>query len=110
EAYPAMLQAIDGAGSSILLSSYIFRGDRTGRRFAEALARARQRGVRVRALIDAVGDLYYWPRGSSLLRRHGIDVRRFQLARRFLPLPHLNLRNHRKLLVIDDTLAFTGGI
>lgn len=110
EAYPAMLRAIDTAQRSILLSTYIFRGDETGRLFAGLLGRARRRGVDVRVLVDAVGDLYFWPRGSTALRAEGVEVRRFQLGRHNLPLPHLNLRNHRKLLVIDDELAFIGGL
>ncbi|MGH8517094.1 MAG: phospholipase D-like domain-containing protein, partial [Panacagrimonas sp.] len=110
EAYPAMLRAIDGAQRSILLSTYIFRGDDTGRAFASLLGRARQRGVDVKVLVDAVGDLYYWPRGSDRLRQEGVEVRHFQLGRRYLPLPHLNLRNHRKLLVIDEEVAYLGGL
>lgn len=110
EAYPAMLQAIDTARHSILMSTYIFRGDQTGRVFAAVLGRARQRGVKVSVLVDAVGDLYSWPRGSSCLRSEGVEVRRFHLGRRHLPLPHLNLRNHRKLLMIDDEVAFVGGL
>lgn len=109
-AYPAMLAAIAGATRRVWMSSYIFSGGKVGQEFAAALAAARQRGADVRVLIDAVGDLYYWPRGSRLLARHGISVRRFQLARRWLPLPYVNLRNHRKLLVVDDGLAFTGGL
>lgn len=110
QAYPAMLAAIGLARQRVWLSSYIFSGDSTGQAFASALREAHARGVDVRVLIDAVGDLYYWPRGSRLLRRSRIPVRRFQLARRFLPVPHLNLRNHRKLLIVDDGCAFTGGI
>ena len=110
EAYPAMLRAIDGAQRSILLSTYIFRGDDTGRAFASLLGRARRRGVDVKVLVDAVGDLYYWPRGSDRLRDEGVEVQHFQLGRRYLPLPRLNLRNHRKLLVIDDEVAYLGGL
>lgn len=110
QAYPAMLGAIARARRRVHLSSYIFAGDDSGRAFAEALAQAQARGVEVRVLIDAVGDLYHWPRGSALLRGRGLSVRRFQLARRFVPLPHLNLRNHRKLLIVDEHCAFTGGI
>lgn len=110
EAYPAMLRAIDAARHSILLSTYIFRGDETGRAFASLLGRARRRGVEVHVLVDAVGDLYGWPRGSTWLRAEGVEVRRFQLGRQHLPLPHLNLRNHRKLLIIDDDVGFVGGL
>jgi len=110
QAFPAMLTAIGAARRRVWLSSYIFSAGEVGRGFAEALDDARRRGVDVRVLIDGAGDLYYWPRGSRLLSRCGIDVRRFQLPRRFKLLPNLNLRNHRKLLIVDDTLAFTGGI
>jgi cardiolipin synthase len=110
QCYPAMLDAIAGAQKRIWMSSYIFAGDTVGQRFASALEQARQRGVDVRVLIDAVGDLYYWPRGSALLRRRGIDVRRFQLPRQLPLIPHVNLRNHRKLLIVDERTAFTGGL
>lgn len=110
QAYPAMLQAIDQARHSVWLSSYIFAGDSIGARFAEALSQAQSRGVQVRVLVDGVGDLYYRPSGSRLLRRLGVPVRRFQISRWWLPLPHLNLRNHRKLLCVDARVAFVGGI
>jgi len=110
QAYPAMLAAIATARSRVWLGSYIFAGRGVGAEFVAALAAARRRGVEVRVLIDAVGDLYYFPRASALLLQAGVPTRRFQLSRRFLPLPHLNLRNHRKLLIVDDQLAFTGGM
>lgn len=110
EAYPAMLAAIAAAKSRIWLASYIFAGAGIGATFIAALSAAKRRGVEVRVLIDAVGDLYYFPRASTLLMQAEVPTRRFQLPRRFLPLPHLNLRNHRKLLIVDDDLAFTGGM
>lgn len=110
QVYPAMLAAIAAARSRIWLASYIFSGRGVGAEFVAALAAAHRRGVEVRALIDAVGDFYYFPRASALLIQAGVPTRRFQLSRRFLPLPHLNLRNHRKLLIVDDDLAFTGGM
>lgn len=110
QTYPAMLEAIAAARERVWLSSYIFAGSGIGGDFVDALAAAHARGADVRVLIDGFGDWYYWPRASARLRRRGVPVRRFQLPRRFLPLPHLNLRNHRKLLLIDDGVAFTGGI
>lgn len=110
QAYPAMLAAIAGARRRVWLASYIFSGRGVGAQFVAALVAAQQRGVEVRVLVDAVGDLYYFPRASALLLQAGVPTRRFQLARRFLPLPHVNLRNHRKLLIVDDGLAFTGGM
>lgn len=110
QAYPAMLAAIGGARHRVWLASYIFSGRGVGAQFVAALVAAQQRGVEVRVLVDAVGDLYDFPRASALLLQAGVPTRRFQLARRFLPLPHVNLRNHRKLLIVDDGLAFTGGM
>ena len=110
QAYPAMLEAIAGARHSVWLSSYIFSGAGIGDRFALALSDAQARGVTVRVLLDGIGDLYYRPRGSTLLRRHGVVVRMFQVPRRFPPMLHLNLRNHRKLLIVDGRSAFLGGM
>lgn len=109
EAFPAMLAAIAGAQRRIWLASYIFAGSGIGARFVEALVAAHARGVEVRVLIDAIGDLYDFPRASRMLRAAGVPTRRFQLTRG-PGLPHLNLRNHRKLLIVDDGLAFTGGM
>ena len=109
-AYPPMLAAIEAARHSVYLSTYIFESNVTGRRFVQALADARRRGVEVRVLVDALGALYSWPLSHRLLRRAGVPVARF------LPLSlsgrgaYFNLRNHRKLLVVDGRLGFTGGM
>jgi len=109
-AYPVMLEAIAAAQKSVHLSSYIYRGDAAGRRFAEALAAAQGRGVEVRVLLDGLGDFAYWPRGNRLLRRHGLKPALFLPLRLWPPMLHANLRNHRKLLVVDGSIAFTGGM
>jgi cardiolipin synthase len=109
EAYPAMLEAIESATESIGLATYIFDGAGAGQRFVEALVRSKQRGVEIRVLIDAVGANYSWPPVSRSLRGHGIDVALFNP--RIVPqwLPAVNLRNHRKILVVDGKVGFTGG-
>lgn len=107
ECYPAMLQAIEGASRSIHLSSYIFDGYGIGREFVDALCRAAARGVSVRVIVDALGEKYSRPSARTLLK--GSKVR----VERYLPLRqggHLNLRNHRKLLLVDGSTAFTGGM
>jgi cardiolipin synthase len=107
ECYPAMLAAIEGACHSVHLSSYIFDGYGIGREMADALVRASRRGVAVRVIVDALGEKYSRPPARFLMRGTGVRVGRF------LPLRqggHLNLRNHRKLLVVDDAAAFTGGM
>lgn len=109
-AYPVMLDAIEQATSSVLLMTYILRMDVVGRGFVDALQRACSRGVRVVVLIDGIGDLYSWPRASRALRKAGIEAATF-LPPGFLPPSGLiNLRNHRKLLVTDGVVAFTGGM
>jgi cardiolipin synthase len=110
EAYPAMIQAIDGAERSVALSTYIFDNDTAGAMFADALQRAVERSVDVRVLIDTVGSRYSRPSIVNGLRDRGITVALF--GRTVLPwrMPYMNLRNHRKILVADGHVGFTGGM
>ncbi len=110
EAYPAMLESIQSAERQVLLSSYIFENNVTGRRFVDALAAAGERGVTVRVLVDGVGELYSWPRISRLLARRGLTVARFLPPRLLPPALHLNLRTHRKILAVDGRVGYTGGM
>lgn len=110
QAYPAMLEAIRGAKTCIAMNSYIFRDDAAGQAFVEALGAATRRGVLVRVLIDGVGTGYLYPGIYYRMKRNGITAARFLHS--WLPwrMPFLNMRNHRKLLVVDGSLAFMGGI
>jgi cardiolipin synthase len=110
EAYPAMLEAIDNAQSSVALSSYIFHGNGIGERFVEALVRAARRDVAVRVLIDDVSDRFSWSSAAKKLRRAGVPVGIFNPPLIPARLQAVNLRNHRKILVVDGLTAFTGGI
>jgi cardiolipin synthase len=110
EAYPAMIAAIDAATRSVGLASYIFDRGVAGQTFVEALARAVGRGVAVRVLIDGVGARYSHPPIVHDLRAHRVPVARFLPPRIPMPLPYFNLRNHRKLLVIDGCVGFCGGL
>jgi cardiolipin synthase A/B len=109
-AYPAMLQAIDEATRSVALATYIFDNDRAGALFLEALRRAVGRGVEVRVLIDDVGARYSAPSIVRPLRRTAVPVALF--LPRWLPraTPYANLRNHRKILVVDGRCGFIGGM
>jgi cardiolipin synthase len=109
-AYPAMLGAIDAAEKRVLLATYIFRLDEAGNAFADALARAADRNVEVAVLVDGIGELYSRRRVSRALRKRGIEVARFLPPRLLPPSIHLNLRNHRKVLVADGRTAFIGGM
>jgi cardiolipin synthase A/B len=110
EAYPKMLAAIAEASQSISLVSYIFDNDPVGREFAEALCVAAERGVEVRVLVDAVGARYSFPSIFRRLRARNLKAARFLdtwLPWRF---HYSQLRNHRKCLIVDGRLAFTGGM
>lgn len=110
-AYPAMLAAIDGAQESVSLAMYILDTDREGFRFLDALERAMKRGVQVRVLIDGLGARYSWPRSSiRILRARGVPVAPFSWSIAPSRIPTLNLRNHRKALVVDGRVGFTGGM
>jgi len=102
-----MLAAIDGAGESIHLSTYIFDGDEAGGRFVAALRRAAARGVAVRVIIDALGEKYSRPTARSLLKGSGVEIGRFLPLRQGI---YINLRNHRKILVVDGRTGFMGGM
>lgn len=107
EAYPAMLAAIGRARESINLSSYIFDAEGIGDMFVTSLKQAADRGVEVRVIIDAMGEKYSIR--SPIAELAGSGVRHV----RYLPLrqgAYINLRNHRKLLIIDGREAFTGGM
>jgi cardiolipin synthase len=109
ETFDAMEQLIDSAQRTVEMETYILHEDSVGRRFADALGRAAERGVKVRLLCDWIGK-----RGTSRaffdgLRKRGVDVRIFNPPgfRRWLGLIP---RDHRKLLVADGSAGITGGI
>jgi cardiolipin synthase len=110
EAYPAMLRAIEGARSSVNLATYIFDGDATGQEFARALSAAAERGVEVQVIVDAFGERY-----SKVPARRLFRTTKVKSARFVPPIPlwrgaFLNLRSHRKILVVDGVVGFTGGM
>ncbi len=110
EAYAAMLAAIAGARRSVALASYIFRDDDVGGAFVDALIAAKRRGVEVRVLLDGVGSGYFRSAVAGRLRAGDIPAARFMHT--YLPwrMPFLNMRNHKKLLIVDSSAGFTGGL
>ena len=111
-AYPEMIKAIDQAQVSVLLSSYIFEYDDTGKQFVESLAAANDRGVEVRVLIDGLGVGYGFSlvRADRVLRRRGVRTARFLSTLSSGGTRFINLRNHRKILSVDGKVAFLGGM
>src|SRR5688572_24805663 len=112
-AFPAMLDAIREARTQVLLEMYWFDSDEIGRRFARALMDAAGRGVEVALIYDSLGSWEADPEMFSEMRRAGVGVleynplapwkKRFRIAR-------LTRRDHRKILVVDGRIGFTGGI
>jgi cardiolipin synthase len=109
-AFPVMLAAIAGAERTVWLATYIFETDPVGQQFIKALAAASARGVQVRVLVDGVGEWYSWPHVVPELRRAGVATRRFLPPRLLPPRLTLNMRNHRKLLLVDGHTGFLGGM
>ena len=105
-----MLEAIRNARHSIALASYIFRHDAVGRAFVAALIEAQTRGVAVRVLIDSVGSGYFWSGTLRDLEAGQVPTARF--LHTWVPwrMPFLNMRNHKKLLIVDGKVGFTGGL
>lgn len=110
EFFPALLAAIDGAQRSVLLETYIFADDEVGRRTVAALTAAAARGVEVRVLIDGFGGGDYARRLRRDLRQAGVELRIFRPERWWRLDRRLLRRLHRKLAVVDDRVAFVGGI
>lgn len=110
EAIPAMVKAIEQARTSVTFATYILDHGRAGTQFLEALTHAVRRGVEVRVLIDDTGSRYSRPNMATKLREAGIPVARFMPTFAPFRLMALNLRNHRKILVVDGRIGFTGGM
>ncbi len=107
EIFPAMTNAIRQAQKTVNLETYIFQPDEAGRQFADAMIEAAQRGVEVRLLIDAwgskLGDL------QDRIEKAGIRWRKYRPVRLF-SFYKVGKRTHRKILVVDGKVAFTGGL
>ena len=110
EAFPVMLEAIHRAKTSVALMTYIFDRDPAGLKFVEALKAAKHRGVKVRILVDDVGIKYSKPPIDTDLSRYEIDNARFMPTRKWRFWHFVNLRNHRKMLIVDGQVAFIGGM
>jgi len=107
DAYRAMLAALEGAKHHVHAQFFICKSDATGKRFIEVLRACARRGVQVRLLVDSVGSYKLSSRLLHTLKRDGGKVANF------LPLWNplrVNLRNHRKILVVDGRVGFSGGL
>jgi cardiolipin synthase len=109
-AYQAMLEAIRGARHHIHMETFILQPDDSGREFLGALTAKAKEGVQVRLLYDAMGSLRLHAGRLRELRGAGGKVFAFLPVNPFRRRIQVNLRNHRKILVVDGTVAFVGGL
>ena len=107
-AFDAMLKAIGDAREEVLVEIYILRDDKIGSAVRDALASAVQRGVRVCVLVDAVGSMQTKDRFWDSLEADQVTLRHFHRLR-YWPFQALR-RDHRKIIVVDREVAFTGGM
>ena len=110
EAFPDMLSAIDGAQRQVDLETYILRDDSVGQTFQQALVRAASRGVRVRLLYDWVGSFSLPARFLRELVEAGVAVAAYHPLVLRRPVWAFNKRDHRKVLIVDDAVSYTGGL
>ena len=108
EFYPAMLDAIRCASSSINMECYIFQPGKIADAFIEALSERARAGVNVTMVVDAIGSFNLWGRPVKRLRDAGCRIESYQRLR-WYSLARLNNRTHRELLIVDGRVAFTGG-
>lgn len=107
--FPSMLEAIRSARKSITFETFIYWRGQIGREFAHALAERARAGVRVRVLLDFVGSNKMDPELLRLIETAGADVERYHPLS-WYHLSRINNRTHRKLLIIDGRIGFTGGV
>lgn len=109
EIFPAMLDAIAGARRSITFETYIYWSGDTGRAFGEALSARARAGVKVHVLVDWVGSGRMDRSVISEMEEAGVEFVKYHPPR-WYTLHRLNNRTHRKLLVVDGSVGFTGGV
>ncbi len=111
EAYPEMCKLIAQAKKEVLLQSYIFDNDKAGQMFIPALEQAVKNGAKVKGMVDGVGLNYSKPTIATALKKlKGVEFAVFLPSKSPVALPFLNLRNHRKMLIVDGEKAFFGGM
>ncbi len=109
-AFQAIEDAIRRAKHVIAVQYYIYRPDTVGTRIRDLLIERAQHGVKVRFLYDGIGSWALNKRFLKPMVEAGIHVAPFQAGRHFVDRWSINLRNHRKIVIVDDAVAFTGGL
>ena len=107
--FPEMLKAIRGAKQTITFETFIYWGDSIGEEFANALIERVQTGVKVHVLLDWLGSIKMEQQQLDKMQRVGVKIERYHKPH-WSHLARLNNRTHRKLLIIDGKVGFTGGV
>ena len=109
EIFPAMLDAVQGARRRISFETYIYESGTVANQFTAALESAARRGVQVTVIVDAIGASSMEASHVERLRQAGARVEQFNPAK-WYSMEHVNYRTHRKILVVDGEVGFTGGV
>lgn len=110
QAYPEMINSLKHAKKTLVLCTYIFDNDSAGEQFAREIQKAAQRGVKCKILIDAVGARYSFPTILRSLKGKNINAKRFHSVLRPWSFHYAQLRNHRKLMLVDGAVGYFGGM
>jgi cardiolipin synthase len=109
EIFPAMLEAIRGASTSVTFETYIYWSGEIGEAFTEALSEKARAGIPVRVTVDWVGSLKMDSALLDQMVKAGVQLQRYRPLH-WYNLGRMNNRTHRKLLVVDGKIGFTGGV
>jgi len=109
EIFPPMLKAIRGAEKTITFETYIYWSGKIGREFADALAERAKAGVKVHVMVDWVGAAKMDQELLDLMKDSGVEIRKYHPLH-WYNISRMNNRTHRKLLVVDGKIGFTGGV
>ncbi len=107
--FPAMLAAIRGAERTITFETYIYWSESIGQEFADALSERARAGIKVHVLLDWIGSVKMEQRYLDEMKHAGVSIERYHEPH-WSHLARLNNRTHRKVLVIDGRVGFTGGV
>lgn len=110
ELFPAMLDAIRGAQKNITLESYIWSSGYISNQFIDALSERARAGVKVHVIVDGMGTLKLNSSDRQRMRDAGVEIYGYGREHWYEIKPHINHRTHRKILVIDGKVGFTGGM
>lgn len=110
EAFRAILEAMEKAEQHIHVQFYIFRDDQIGNRFKEVMVRKARQGVKVRLLCDGIGSHKLSGKFIHSLKKEGVEFHYFLPPLMSILDRRLNYRNHRKVVIVDGVIGFTGGL